>query len=171
MNNKFNFYLSLMFTFALFITACQAHFGFNNKDSGGTLITNSVPDPLPTPNPDPNSPAPAPSPSPDPVPGPTPNPGPAPTPTPGPQDNGLYLCLLESAPGKSDRIGYVDNELVISHGAPKDVCMSANACLNIASQVFPVKGLFPDPCFGLLHNNAIDLSDEQIQALVDQMKH
>lgn len=87
----------------------------------------------------------------------------------GDKGQDLNLCILQG-PGKSLRIGYAEAALKSTVGAPTDVCMSANACLNIISKKFEVKEIFPQPCKGLLHNVAVKMTDAEIQVLVDKIK-
>lgn len=53
-------------------------------------------------------------------------------------NSGDYVCILEG-PGKSVKLG-IDSRLQGQNPVPGVLCMSANACLKIASQAFGVKG-------------------------------
>jgi hypothetical protein len=49
-----------------------------------------------------------------------------------------FICILEG-PGKSLKLGLRPNALASGTSADQAVCMSENACLNIASKAFSVK--------------------------------
>lgn len=128
------------------------------------------------------TPSPSPAASPGPRPSPTPGGTPAASPTPVVHGHGhdghddvesdgddLNLCVVEG-PGRSMRIGYSEEHLGETRGAPHDVCMSKHACIDIVGRSFKVKMLFPQPCKGLLHNQAVHLDDGQIEKLVEDMK-
>lgn len=86
----------------------------------------------------------------------------------GSGDDDLNLCILVDS-GKSERIAYIDGSLQEQTGAPEDVCMSTNACMNIITQHFMVKQVFTEPCSGLLHHEAVYLDDNKIQMLIDTL--
>lgn len=50
-----------------------------------------------------------------------------------------FVCVLHGN-GNSVKVGLVNKALVGKVGTPSDVCMSENACLNIMSKKFDVKG-------------------------------
>jgi hypothetical protein len=53
---------------------------------------------------------------------------------------GTYVCIL-AGPGKSVKLGMTSGSVLQGQNpVPGVLCMSANACLNIASQGFSVKG-------------------------------
>lgn len=80
----------------------------------------------------------------------------------------LYICILEG-PGKSIRLAYAANGLYGKVGTPQVVCMSENACLNIASQHFDVKlaakrGFCPNK-----NPHVVEFSDAQMQSKIDEL--
>lgn len=87
----------------------------------------------------------------------------------GADGDGLYVCVL-AGPGDSIKVGLVDSRLVGKVATPNDVCMSKNACNNIISQFFRVKGpafrgFCPDKNPHVSH-----LTDAQIQTLINDLK-
>jgi len=85
--------------------------------------------------------------------------------------SGLYVCILEG-PGKSVKLG------VTAAGVPQGqnprpgvLCMSKNACLNIASQIFGVKGPeFRGYCKLPIRPHVTHITDAQMQVKVDEYK-
>lgn len=78
-----------------------------------------------------------------------------------------YVCILEG-PGKSVKLG-IDSRLQGQNPVPGVLCMSANACLKIASQAFGVKGPeFRGYC-KLPHGNphVSHITDADLQAKVN----
>ena len=126
--------------------------------------------PLPDPGSDPNPPAPTPTPTATPVPPATATPSPTPGHTPPGQDPLAlsFVCFLDGH-GGSAKIGFSQNILVDGGKKVQDVCMSENACLNIASQVFAVKGAEMRGFCQSSDGKAIILTDEQVQGYVDQI--
>lgn len=53
--------------------------------------------------------------------------------------SGDNVCIL-AGPGKSVKLGIESGKLQGQNAIPNVLCMSANACLNIASKLFDVKG-------------------------------
>lgn len=51
-----------------------------------------------------------------------------------------HVCVLESGPGKSVRLGRTAGALSNDTSAVNDVCMSEKACLETVSKAFEVKG-------------------------------
>jgi hypothetical protein len=82
------------------------------------------------------------------------------------------VCILDG-PGKSVKLGISDTGVMGGqHPIPGVLCMSANACLNIASQIFKVKGPeFRGYC-KLPHGNphVTHITDAQLQAKVTALK-
>lgn len=56
----------------------------------------------------------------------------------GSGDGQNFVCILEG-PGKSMKLGLIDNELRAKRATPSSVCMTKHACLNLVSQRFGVK--------------------------------
>ncbi len=85
---------------------------------------------------------------------------------------GNYVCILEG-PGKSVKLGMSTAGVPGGQNPiPQVLCMSKNACLNIASQVFGVKGPeFRGYC-KLPHGNphVTHITDAQLQLKVDDLK-
>jgi hypothetical protein len=81
---------------------------------------------------------------------------------------GNFICVL-AGPGKSQHLG-LEGDLLSKNATPLSVCMTAEACTQIVSQVFEVKGpeqrgFCPDK-----NPHVIPLSNEEIQVLVDKLK-
>ncbi len=85
---------------------------------------------------------------------------------------GNYVCILEG-PGKSVKLGMSTEGVPRGQNKiPQVLCMSKNACLNIASQVFGVKGpYFRGYCKLPQHNpHVTHITDAQLQVKVDDLK-
>ena len=86
------------------------------------------------------------------------------------QDKRGYVCILDSSPGKSIRLGIISQSLEAVGSTPQTVCISKNACENIASKVFSVAGASKR---GFCHDNrnphVVQLTDEQVQTLIDKI--
>lgn len=79
--------------------------------------------------------------------------------------SGKYICILEGS-GKSIRLGYSGGGLVEIGQTPKVVCMSQNACLNIVSQKFSVKGPEERGFCPNKNPHVIHLTDSQLSDLL-----
>ena len=75
---------------------------------------------------------------------------------------GNYICIL-GGPGNSVRVGYVSDGLVEHGRTPQVVCMSRNACLNIISRSFSVKGPERRGFCPNRNPHVIPMSDAQIE--------
>lgn len=93
----------------------------------------------------------------------------------GKNAGGLFVCILDG-PGKSVKLGQVIGAAPAGQNpVPAVLCMSENACLNIASQVFTVKGPeFRGYCKlknGQPHNPHVNaITDAALQKLIDELK-
>lgn len=85
--------------------------------------------------------------------------------------SGLYVCILEG-PGKSVKLGVTDAGVPQGQNPrPGVLCMSKNACLNIASQAFGVKGPeFRGYCKLPIRPHVTHITDAQMQVKVDEYK-
>ena len=83
----------------------------------------------------------------------------------GPKD---FICVL-SGPGKSVRLGVVDNEFAEHGKTPGVVCMSEIACTEQIARVFEVKGPHKRGFCPNKNPNVHTLSYEEIEALVDSV--
>lgn len=84
---------------------------------------------------------------------------------------GNYVCILEG-PGKSVKLGMsTEGVLRGQNKIPQVLCMSKNACLNIASQAFGVKGpYFRGYCKLPQHNpHVTHITDAELQTKVDDL--
>ncbi|MGE0529652.1 MAG: hypothetical protein AB7G93_08460 [Bdellovibrionales bacterium] len=86
--------------------------------------------------------------------------------------SGNYVCILEG-PGNSIRLGLVSEGLSGKHGTPSVLCMSKSACLEIASQAFPVKSAKVSNGYckdegGNPH--VIHITDAELQAKIDGLR-
>lgn len=84
---------------------------------------------------------------------------------------GNYVCILEG-PGKSVKLGMsVEGVPRGQNKIPQVLCMSKNACLNIASQAFGVKGpYFRGYCKLPQHNpHVTHITDADLQTKVDDL--
>ena len=79
-----------------------------------------------------------------------------------------YVCILDGT-GKSQVVGYIDSQLLAQNSTPYSVCMSKDACLNIVSKKFPVRGpAYRGYCKkGRAHT--VTMSTEQLQEIIDQL--
>lgn len=90
----------------------------------------------------------------------------------GKDKGGNYVCILEG-PGKSVKLGLgQDDKAGGQNKIPRVLCMSQNACLNIASQVFGVKGPEKRGYCKLPQGNphVFHITDAQMQVKVDELK-
>lgn len=80
------------------------------------------------------------------------------------------VCIL-AGPGKSVKLGVTAaGAMQGQHPIPGVLCISADACLNIASQVFDVKGPeFRGYCKAKGNPHVTHLTDEQLKAKVDAL--
>lgn len=143
------------------------------------------------------TPAPSPTPRPSASPSPTPRPGTnppytMPTPRPGYGGGGsddkdcgnkdkdydhdsspsvaMYVCILEG-PGKSVKLGMRSNGLAGGNSADQAVCMSKEACLNIASKAFSVKMAESRGfCKQSSASGRVSLSNAQVEEAVTKTK-
>jgi hypothetical protein len=80
----------------------------------------------------------------------------------GPHD---FICVLQGA-GESTKLAFQSKELVGQVGTPDDVCMSENACLNIVSKGFEVKGAVQRGFCPNKNPHVLDLTDDEISKLI-----
>lgn len=85
----------------------------------------------------------------------------------GSGDHG-YVCVVAGS-GKSHKIAFLSH-LQSKEGTPSEVCMSRVACEEIISQVFEVKGAAKRGFCPNKNPHVIEMSDAQIQELVDALK-
>lgn len=81
-----------------------------------------------------------------------------------------FICILEG-PGKSVKLGLRPNSLAAGTSADQAVCMSQNACLNIASKAFSVK--MADRRGFCKHSGTssrVSMSDAQMEEAVTKAK-
>ena len=81
-----------------------------------------------------------------------------------------FICILEG-PGKSVKLGLRPNSLAAGTSADQAVCMSQNACLNIASKAFSVK--MADRrgfCKQAKASGRVSMSDAQMEEAVTKAK-
>lgn len=81
-----------------------------------------------------------------------------------------FICILEG-PGKSVKLGLRPSALAGGTSADQAVCMSQNACLNIASKAFSVK--MADRrgfCKQAGASGRVSMSDAQMEAAVTKTK-
>ncbi len=84
---------------------------------------------------------------------------------------GNYVCILEG-PGKSVKLGMSTEGVPRGQNKiPQVLCMSKNACLNIASQAFGVKGPYFRGYCKLPQRNphVTHITDAQLQVKVDDL--
>lgn len=79
----------------------------------------------------------------------------------------IHICILDG-PGQSRHIGY-DQALTNDGNTPQAVCMSKNACLNIAAAAFDVvsaevRGFCPDK-----NPHVVAMTDEEVSAGVETL--
>jgi hypothetical protein len=60
-------------------------------------------------------------------------------PTPASDASGEYICIL-AGPGNSAKLGLTQEQMAAQHRTPDLICMTQDACLNIVSAAFDVKG-------------------------------
>lgn len=81
-----------------------------------------------------------------------------------------YICILEG-PGKSIKLGLRPNALAAGTTADQAVCMSRNACLNIASKAFSVKMAHSRGfCKQASASGRVSMSDAQMEDAVNKVK-
>lgn len=81
-----------------------------------------------------------------------------------------YLCVLEG-PGRSVKLNYVSGQGAYSDQSPVDAaCMSQNACLNVASQAFPVKAAEKRGFCGSSKSGRVRLSDREVEEAVSKVR-
>lgn len=80
--------------------------------------------------------------------------------------NGLYRACILNGPGKSLKLGLVASSLKGVHPVSSSVCITENACLQIVSQKFSVKGSYARGyCKGNPH--VVRLTDAEVQSLIN----
>jgi hypothetical protein len=84
---------------------------------------------------------------------------------------GYYVCILDG-PGKSVKLGATEaGDPQGQNGIPGVICMTKNACLNIISDYFDVKGPeFRGYCKGNGNPNVIYATDNQIKEKIETLK-
>lgn len=82
--------------------------------------------------------------------------------------DGQNVCIL-AGPGKSVKLGMgSDGTMHGQNPVPEVLCMSANACLNIASQIFDVKGsYFRGYCKSNGNPHVSHITDAELKAKVN----
>lgn len=86
-------------------------------------------------------------------------------------DTGEYVCIL-NGPGKSIKLGLTAGGAPAGQHKIKAVlCMTENACLNIASQAFEVQGAYFRGYCKLPHGNphVIHITEGQLQEKVNKI--
>lgn len=88
------------------------------------------------------------------------------------KSDGYYVCILEG-PGKSVKLGLSDTGLGGQNPVPGVVCVSRKGCLEIAAQVFEVKGPeFRGYCKEPGGNPHVGrLTDAELQLKVNELKN
>ena len=76
-----------------------------------------------------------------------------------------YICIIEG-PGKSQKIGYINNVILVKEGTPSTVCMTRRACEEIIAVSFNVKAAKHSGYCGK-NKHTIQLSDEKLMELLD----
>jgi hypothetical protein len=81
---------------------------------------------------------------------------------------GEYICILDG-PGNSTKLGLAQEAMASQHKTPGLICMTQNACSNIVSKAFDVKGP-KHAVFCKSHGNphVIRLGEDEIQQKVDE---
>jgi hypothetical protein len=88
----------------------------------------------------------------------------------GSSSKAAFVCILEG-PGKSVKLGLRTSSLAAGNSADQAVCMSQNACLNIASKAFSVK--MADRRGFCKHSSAsgrVSMTDAQMEEAVSKAK-
>lgn len=80
----------------------------------------------------------------------------------------IFICIIEGH-GNSQRVGYIEGALLGKNATPQDVCMSEKACNEIISQKIAIKGPAVRGFCPNKNPHVVEMSDEQIQVLVDAL--
>ncbi|MCB0363297.1 MAG: hypothetical protein KDD35_11270 [Bdellovibrionales bacterium] len=79
-----------------------------------------------------------------------------------------FICVLDG-PGKSVRLGLIDNVLSQNDQTPRTVCLSKFACEELVSEKFYVKAAEPRGYCPDKNPHVISLTDEQIVDLISKL--
>ncbi|MGE3760011.1 MAG: hypothetical protein AB7H97_19745 [Pseudobdellovibrionaceae bacterium] len=81
------------------------------------------------------------------------------------KENGEFVACILDGPGKSIKLGIMSDKLDGVNSVAESVCVTENACLNLVSASFKVKGV-EDRGYCKHNHNVRRLSDAEVKTLL-----